>query len=125
MRSPAGTTQAEFSRKLIMTTFIAKRFVLAAALVAATVGAHAAGPSGARDPYTDGAHSVAGARDPYTDGARSVGDPRDPYTDGARSVGDTRDRRLDGARALAGMDRAGVSSEPAHRVDPFLDGAYA
>jgi len=97
MRSPASTTQPEFRRKLIMTTVIAKRLVLAAALVAATVGAHAAGLSGARDPYTDG----------------------------ARSLSDTRDRYTDGARTLAGMDRTGVSSEPAHRVDPFLDGAYA
>jgi len=125
MRSPAGTTQPEFPRRLIMTTAIAKRFVFAAALAAAAVGAHAAGLSGARDPYTEGARSVAGARDPYTDGARSVGDSRDPYTDGARSVGEVRDRYMDGARTLAGLDRTGVSSEPAHRVDPFLDGAYA
>ena len=82
-----------------MTTHnIAKRFVFAIALVAAAAGAQAA------------ALSQPGARDPFTDGARSVQEARSPYSDGARAVG---------------LDRTGVSADPARSVDPYLDGAYA
>ena len=96
-----------------MSTNIAKRLVLSIALAAAAAGAQAAGFShvGARDPFTDGARSVQDARDPYSEGARSVQDQRSPFTDGARS--------------LAGLDRTGVSADPARSVDPYLDGAYA
>ncbi len=96
-----------------MTTNIAKRFALALALVAAAAGAEAAGLShvGARDPYVDGARSVRETRDVYSEGARSVQEPRSAYSDGARTV--------------AGMDRTGVSADPARTVDPYLDGAYA
>jgi hypothetical protein len=31
--------------------------------------------------------------------------------------------RTDGARTLAGLDRTGVSADPARSVDPYLDGA--
>lgn len=94
-----------------MTTNFAKRFVFAVALIAAA-GAQAAGLShvGARDPFTDGARSVTAAPDPFTDGARSVQEPLSPY--------------YDGAHTLAGMDRTGVSADPARKVDPYLDGAY-
>ncbi len=106
-----------------MTANITKRFVFAVALVAAAAGAQAAGLSqvGARDPFTDGARSVQGARDPFSEGARSVQEPRSPFNDGARNV----DPDYDGARSLAGLDRAGVSADPARSIDPYLDGAYA
>lgn len=97
-------------------TSIAKRLVLAVALVAAAAGAQAA-VTGSRDVYTDGARSVQEPRNPYSDGARNV----DPFTDGARNV----DPYTDGARIVAGMDRTGVSADPARTVDPYLDGAYA
>ncbi|MGE6493685.1 hydroxyquinol 1,2-dioxygenase, partial [Cupriavidus metallidurans] len=41
--------------------------------------------------------------------------------DPARSV----DPYLDGARTLAGLDRTGVSADPARSIDPYLDGANA
>jgi hypothetical protein len=119
MRSRPHETQRNLSRKPIMTTNNAKRFVLAIALVTAAAGAQAAAVShvGARDPFTDGARSVEEARSPYSDGARAV----DPFTDGARTV----DPHYDGARTLAGMDRTGPSADPARSVNPYLDGAYA
>jgi hypothetical protein len=52
------------------------------------------------------AHAANGARDPYTDGARTA--PANVFTDGAR---------------IAGLDRTGVSSDPARRIDPYTDGA--
>lgn len=121
------------SKETIMTAQFAKRLVLALSLAAAAVGAQAAGfaQPGARDPYTEGARSVADARDPYSSGAHSAQEPRsvysdgarqtDPYSDGARQF----DLYTDGARTLAGQDRTGVSAEPARSVDPYLDGAYA
>ncbi|QUN32444.1 hydroxyquinol 1,2-dioxygenase (plasmid) [Cupriavidus sp. KK10] len=105
-----------------MNTNIAKRLVLIVALLAGAAGAHATSSNiSARDPYTDGARTVQGARDPYTDGARTVQGARDPYTDGARNV----DPHDHGERFLAGMDRTGVSAQPAGSADPYLDGAYA
>ncbi|AOZ03563.1 hypothetical protein BKK81_31465 [Cupriavidus sp. USMAHM13] len=100
-----------------------KTLITAAVLAAAVLGgqAYASGPkdsgisgdrygyvfrgNDARSVYTDGAK--AGKADPYTDGAK-VG-KFDPYTDGARIV--------------AGLDRSGVSSEPARKADPYTDGA--
>lgn len=79
-----------------MHTHIAKRFVLAIALLAAAAGAQAAAfdQLGARDPYADGgARSVQEPRSPYTDGARDVG----LYTDAGRTV----DQYYDGARSAA------------------------
>lgn len=118
-----------------------QRLVLAVALVAAAAGAQAAVTT-PRDPYTDGARSVQEARDVFTEGAHSVQEPRspyfdgahtvaavssprDPYTEGARAVQDARDVFSEGARSLAGLDRVGVSADPARNVDPYLDGAFA
>jgi hypothetical protein len=112
-------TEPKLQGNTIMTS-IAKRLVLAVALVAAAAGAQAA-VTGSRDVYTDGARSVQEPRNPYSDGARSVQDARSPYSDGARNV----DPYTDGARIVAGMDRTGVSADPARTVDPYLDGAYA
>lgn len=102
----------------------AKRLVLAIALVAAAAGAQAS-VRDARDPYSSGARSVQDARDVFSEGARSPRDARDPYTDGARSVQDQRSPYYDGAHTIAGMDRTGVSADPARKVDPYFDGAYA
>ncbi|RWA50180.1 hydroxyquinol 1,2-dioxygenase [Cupriavidus sp. UYMSc13B] len=102
-----------------MTTHnIAKRFVFAIALVAAAAGAQAA------------ALSQAGARDPFTDGARSVQEARSPYNDARVPSTRSRTRAQRGsvlrrARTLSGLDRTGVSADPARSVDPYLDGAYA
>ena len=75
---------------------------------------------GSRSVYTDGAKR--GRFDPYTDGAK-VG-KADPYTDGSR-VG-KKGPYVDGFGTLAGLDRSGVSSQPAHgRFDPYTDGAKA
>uniref|UniRef100_UPI0004937C2A hypothetical protein n=2 Tax=Burkholderiaceae TaxID=119060 RepID=UPI0004937C2A len=97
-----------------MTSTTTKRFVFAIALAAAAAGVQAAGLShaGARDPFTDGARSVQDARDVYSEGAHGVQDPRSPYTDGARNV----DTFTDGARTLAGLDRTGVSADPARSI---------
>jgi hypothetical protein len=93
-----------------MSKNFANRLVLAVALAAAAAGAQA---------------SVVGARDPYSDGARTVQDARDVFSEGARAVQDQRSPYYDGAHTIAGMDRAGVSADPARSVDPYLDGAYA
>lgn len=45
----------------------------------------------------------------------------DTFTDGARA-GKT-DPFSDGARTVAGLDKVGVSAEPARKADPFVDGA--
>ena len=111
----------------------AKTILTAAALAAAFVtGAAQAAPAAQkagevygysyrvndqRSAFTDGAR--VGKTDPYTDGAK-VG-KADPFTDGAK-VGKF-DPYTDGARIVAGLDRTGVSSEPARKVDPYLDGA--
>jgi len=96
----AHSIQRKPARKLIMTSNIAKRFVLTIALATAAAGAQAAGLShaGAGGPFTDGARSVQDARNPYSDGARPVQDARNPYSDGARSVQDARNPYSDGAR---------------------------
>ena len=107
-----------------MSTNLTKRLVLAVALVAAAAGAQASVVS-ARDPYSDGARTVQDTRDVFSDGARSVTDARDPYTEGARSVQEPRSPYYDGAHTVAGMDRTGVSADPARSIDPYLDGAYA
>ena len=107
-----------------MSNNFAKSLVLAVSLAAAAVGAQAS-VLGARDPYSDGARSVQEARDVFSEGARSVSDARDPYTDGARGVQDQRSAYFDGAHTVAGLDRTGVSADPARSVDPYLDGAYA
>jgi len=107
-----------------MSKTFAKRLVLAVALVAAAAGAQAS-VIGARDPYSDGARSVQDAHDVFSEGARSVPDARDPFTEGARSVQEPRSPYSEGAHTIAGMDRAGVSGDPARSVDPYLDGAYA
>ena len=96
-----------------MSAQLARRLVLAVALVGAAAGAQAS--VGSRDPYTDGARSVTSARDPYSEGARSVQEPRSPYSDGARNV----DPYLDGAHKVAGLDRTGVSAAPARQIDPL------
>jgi hypothetical protein len=93
-----------------MSKNFANRLVLAVALAAAAAGAQA---------------SVVGARDPYSDGARTVQDARDVFSEGARAVQDQRSPYYDGAHTIAGMDRTGVSADPARSVDPYLDGAYA
>ncbi|EKZ97030.1 hypothetical protein D769_22099, partial [Cupriavidus sp. HMR-1] len=108
----------------------AKTILTAAALAAAFVtGAAQAAPAAQkagevygysyrvndqRSAFTDGAR--VGKTDPYTDGAK-VG-KADPFTDGAK-VGKF-DPYTDGARIVAGLDRTGVSSEPARKVDPYL-----
>ncbi len=93
-----------------MSRNFAKRLVLAAALAAAAAGAQA---------------SVVGALDPYSDGARTVQDARDVFSEGSRATQDQRSPYFDGAHTVAGMDRTGVSADPARSVDPYLDGAYA
>ncbi|AOZ10312.1 hydroxyquinol 1,2-dioxygenase [Cupriavidus malaysiensis] len=110
-----------------MSNNFAKRLVLAASLVvAATAAATAAAGAqasvlGARNPYADGARAAQDSRDVFSEGARAVQDQRSPYVDGARNV----NAYGDGARTVAGMDRTGVSAEPARAADPYLDGAYA
>jgi hypothetical protein len=47
----------------------------------------------------------------------------DTFTDGARAG--KFDAFTDGARKVAGLDKAGVSAEPARSFDPYLDGARA
>lgn len=110
-----------------MSNNFAKRLVLAASLVvAATAAATAAAGAqasvlGARSPYADGARAAQDPRDVFSEGARAVQDQRSPYVDGARNV----NAYGDGARTVAGMDRTGVSAEPARAAAPYLDGAYA
>lgn len=58
----------------------------------------------------------------HADGPNRVTRERNPFVDGAHQRVDP---FTDGARKLAGMDRTGVSAEPGHHVDPYLDGAYA
>ncbi|WP_455281483.1 hypothetical protein [Cupriavidus necator] len=57
-----------------MSTNISQRFVFAFALVAAATGAQATGLSqaGMRGPHTDAARSVLDARNPFSDGAHSI-----------------------------------------------------
>ena len=47
----------------------------------------------------------------------------DTFTDGARAG--KFDAYTDGARKVAGLDKTGVSAEPARSFDPYLDGARA
>jgi len=96
---------------------LAKSLLTAATLAAAfATGAAQAGTVPAdkygynyrvRDAYTDGARS--GKFDPFTEGARTG--KFDPFTEGAR------------ASTVAGLDRSGVSAEPARSADPYTDGA--
>ncbi|CAG9185666.1 hypothetical protein [Cupriavidus pampae] len=97
----------------------AKTILTAAALAAAFIGGAAQAAQGSRDPYLDGARTISEPRSTFTDGARISN--RDGYTDGAR-VGKA-DPYTDGARLVAGLDRTGVSAEPARKVDPYTDGA--
>ncbi len=99
-----------------MKPMLAKTVLAAAVTFAAVLSMSAAHAARMPDPYTDGARS--GKVDTFTDGARMG--KVDPFTDGARSI--------------AGMDRSGVSSDPArafdpdadrtrlHRPDPYTDG---
>jgi hypothetical protein len=94
-----------------------------------------------RDGYTDGARIS--NRDGFTasisnrDGLTASISNRDGLTasisnrDGLTAsisnrdglVGRTADPYLDGARFVAGLDRSGVSANPARKADPYLDGA--
>ena len=113
-------------------TKTAKTLITAATLAAAFVGGVAQAASvqdhagdkygysyrvGKADAFTDGART--GKFDPFTEGARSG--QVDPFTEGAR-VGKT-DPFTDGFRTVAGLDRNGVSAEPARSFDPYTDGA--
>ncbi|AZG15979.1 hypothetical protein [Cupriavidus pauculus] len=85
--------------------------------------AHAASPRGGTPAGELYGYSYrVDTRDVYTDGARSG--QFDPYSEGARNVAPvTRER--DDDRSLSGMDRRGVSAEPARTVDVYTDGAAA
>ncbi|WP_020423952.1 MULTISPECIES: hypothetical protein [Cupriavidus] len=122
---------------------LAKSLLTAATLAAAfATGAAQAGTVPAdkygynyrvRDAYTDGARS--GKFDPFTEGARTG--KFDPFTEGARAStvagldrsgvsaepARSADPYTDGARMVAGLDRSGVSAEPARSADPYTDGA--
>ena len=128
----------------------AKSLITAAALAAAFVAgtAQASGPKDSTfsgdtygyvfrtttpDAFTDGARS--GKFDPFTEGARTG--KFDPFTEGARAStvagldrsgvsaepARSADPYTDGARMVAGLDRSGVSAEPARSADPYTDGA--
>ncbi|MDF3834409.1 copper resistance protein CopQ [Cupriavidus basilensis] len=84
--------------------------LFAAAAIAAAVfspsGAHAAGPTAGDTaiPYAQATQNP--VRDVFAAGARAG--KFDAFTDGAR---------------IAGLDRTGVSADPARSIDPFVDGA--
>ncbi|MCY0856424.1 hypothetical protein [Cupriavidus sp. D39] len=95
---------------------------LAAALLAGA--AQAATPQdralyGDRDGDRYGYNFHVGKVDPYTDGGRTA--KFDSFGEGARQV----DPYTDGGRTIAGMDRSGVSSDPARNFDVYTDGARA
>ncbi|WP_420996821.1 hypothetical protein ACKI2N_028805 [Cupriavidus sp. 30B13] len=108
---------------------LAKSLLTAATLAAAfATGAAQAGTVPAdkygynyrvRDAYTDGART--GKFDSFTEGARAG--KADPFTEGARTG--KFDVFTEGAHGVtvAGLDRSGVSAEPARSADPYTDGA--
>jgi len=111
----------KFAKTLITAATLAAAFAGGAAQ-AGTVPADKYGYEfrvGKTDAFTDGART--GKFDTFSEGARAG--KFDPFTEGAR-VGKT-DPYTDGARTVAGLDRSGVSSEPARKVDVYTDGALA
>ncbi|MDW3687488.1 copper resistance protein CopQ [Cupriavidus sp. CV2] len=103
--------------KLLMTS------AALAGIAATAVPAQASGPKDSAvsaDRYGYVFH--ASRFDVYSDGARL-----DPAAVPAMGADVSRLRKpdpfSDGAQKLAGMDRSGVSSDPARKVDPFQDGA--
>ncbi|GAB7547425.1 hypothetical protein [Cupriavidus sp. 8B] len=96
--------------------------ITAAALAAALLaGAAQAATLQDRALYGDryGYNFRVGKVDPYTDGGRTG--KFDSFGEGARKV----DPYTDGGRTIAGMDRSGVSSDPARNFDVCTDGARA
>ncbi|MGO4329125.1 hypothetical protein AB4Z48_18630 [Cupriavidus sp. 2TAF22] len=98
-------------------------FVISAAVAAVALIAGAAQASGPNDSTLSadkyGYNFRVGKTDAFTDGARTG--KFDSFGEGARQV----DPYTDGARTVAGLDRSGVSSDPARSVDVYLDGAMA
>jgi hypothetical protein len=105
-----------------MKTSIVKHLVSVLALAAAAGAAQAAfDPARVAGPGRDQGVAARhlGERDPFTEGARAA--QPDPFTEGARAS--QADPFTDGARTVAGLDRSGVSADPARTADPYLDGA--
>ncbi len=115
---------AKFAKTLITAATLAAALAGGVAQAAGVQGSTVAGDkygytfrTGKFDTFSEGAR--AGKFDPFTEGAR-VG-KFDPYTDGAR-VGKA-DPYTEGFRTVAGVDRSGVSAQPARSFDPYTDGA--